>query len=485
MANEDAREVRTLKQLANRNVLLSTLMFIILLAAVAFAFYRANAGVQDLSGLYAQQNRLEQFKASLSNVLLPLNDFTLTGNKQDIGKIEAASKEFRRLYGEVSNNPVLRQEDHARLKEVNKLMSEVIRIAEDITSGKIPPVMAKNVTVVAQSLVFVGQEKLSDVTSHLEKILEQDTAQRTTDITTLAFINLGIILLLVVVMGFLSRNFASNISSTITGVAGDVGSVSDEILSAVDQQATMSDTQARSVAGVTNELEEMSEAAKKIATTAASVERIAAATAQAALEGAQAVQESIGYMDRIRGEVTTIAEKVTDAGRRAEQILESIDSIQEIADETHLLALNASIESAAAGEFGKRFAVVAGEVRRLSERAREFTEEIQTVVNEVHQSTHESIEVTQSGLKEVAQGVEITKRAGEVLEKMKTMSEKTNQAVRTISQATSRQDASSQEFVVTMRQISDLLHDSASQMQKSREASHRLSEVAEQLQKLV
>jgi methyl-accepting chemotaxis protein len=229
----------------------------------------------------------------------------------------------------------------------------------------------------------------------------------------------------------------------------------------------------------------MSEQARKIATTAKSVERIAMATSQSADEGAKAVKETIGYMDRVRQEVTTIAEKVTDAGHKAEQILESVDSIQEIADETHLLALNASIESAAAGEFGKRFAVVAGEVRRLSERARAFADEIQAVVNDVHTSTRESIEVTQEGLAEVAQGLEIAQRTSEALEKMQAMSKKTNQAVRAISQATGRQDESSQEFVLTMRQISDLLQDQATQMQKSRETSRRLNETAETLKNLV
>ncbi|MDQ6974334.1 MAG: methyl-accepting chemotaxis protein, partial [Mariprofundaceae bacterium] len=277
----------------------------------------------------------------------------------------------------------------------------------------------------------------------------------------------------------------TNIAGAIGKMSKGVSLASNEILTAVDSQATASATQAQSVAGVTMELEDMSGSAKKIATTAASVERIAAATATSAEEGAEAVNETIGYMERIRQEVALIAEKVTDSGRKSEQILESLGSLQELADETHLLALNASIESAAAGEFGKRFSVVAGEVRRLSERARQFTEEIQVVVDDVNQSTRESIEVTKKGLEEVDQGVTVAQYAGESLSKMKAMSDKTSQAVRTIAHATKRQDESSQEFVLTMRQISDLLQDSAAQMDKSRDASHRLNDVADDLQKLI
>ena len=485
MTNPEKAPVKSLRQLANRNIVLTMVLFAALIGAVLFAFDRAGKGLNELSELYGQQSRLEQFKSSMPNVLLPLNDYTLTQNQEDVPKIDKASQEFLRLYGEVTVLPILTDVDNKELQEVFELMQEVIGIADDIVSGKIPAAMAGNVTVVAQSLVSVGQEKMEEVTTRLETALASETAAKTAEIEKLAVINIALIVLVIVISALLSRSFINSVSTTISEVAKDVSYSSNEILGAVDQQANASDTQARSVSGVTMELEDMSVSAKKIAKTASSVERIAAATTQSANEGAAAVNEAIGFMEKIRQEVTTIAEKVSDAGRKAEQILESVDSIQEIADETHLLALNASIESAAAGEFGKRFAVVAGEVRRLSERARAFTEEIQTVVNDVHTSTKESIEVTKEGLIEVAQGVEIAKRASEALEKMQAMSEKTSQAVRTIAKATGQQDESSEEFVMTMRQIAELLKDSAVQMQKSREVSQRLNETADNLKKLV
>jgi methyl-accepting chemotaxis protein len=485
MTNRETEKSSNLRQMANRNTMLSIVLFAVLIGAVLFAFNRAGTGVEELSELYDQQARLEQFKSSLPSVLLPLNDYTLTRNPEDVTKLESASQEFLRLYGEVAALSILTDADNQELQEVFDLMQEVIGIADDIVSGKIPEAMAGNVTIVAQSLVSVGQEKMGVVTNRLKGALSEATGDKTSQIEQLALINIGIIVLVVIILVATSRGFVTKVSASISAVARDVSDSSSEILSAVDQQANASDTQARSVAGVTDEMGDMSEQAKKIATTAARVEQIAMATSQSADEGAKAVKEAIGYMDRIRQEVTIIAEKVTDAGRKAEQILESVDSIQEIADETHLLALNASIESAAAGEFGKRFAVVAGEVRRLSERARAFTDEIQTVVNDVHTSTQESIEVTQEGLAEVAQGLEIAQRASKALEKMQAMSAKTSQAVRAISQATGRQDESSREFMLTMRQISDLLQDQAVQMQKSRETTQRLNETAETLKTLV
>lgn len=485
MTDEQKRTVISIRQLARRNTLISIALFAILIGTVFFAFNRASAGINQISTLNSQQTSLERFRASLPNVLLPLNDFTLTGNKEDIGKIKQASNAFLKLYTQVSAMPSLQAADIKRLKEVHDLMQEVIKISQDITSGKIPTQMASNVTVVAQSLVFVAQDKLNSVATQLASSLSTEQSAKESQIQLYSMINVSIIIFIVFVMAFFNRSFVTNIAGAIGQMSEGVSHASSEILTAVDSQATASSTQAQSVAGVTMELEDMSGSAKKIATTAASVERIAAATATSAEEGAEAVNETIGYMERIRKEVALIAEKVTDSGRKSEQILESLGALQELADETHLLALNASIESAAAGEFGKRFSVVAGEVRRLSERARQFTEEIQIVVDDVNKSTRESIEVTKKGLEEVDKGVSVAKNAGQSLSKMKSMSEKTSQAVRTIAQATKRQDESSQEFVLTMRQISDLLQDSAAQMDKSRDASYRLNDVADDLQKLI
>jgi len=485
MTDEQKRTVISIRQLARRNTLISIALFAILIGTVFFAFNRASEGINQISTLNSQQTSLERFRASLPNVLLPLNDFTLTGNKEDIGKIKQASNAFLKLYTQVSAMPSLQAADIKKLKEVHDLMQEVIKISQDITSGKIPTQMASNVTVVAQSLVFVAQDKLNSVATQLASSLSTEQSAKESQIQLYSMINVGIIIFIVFVMAFFNRSFVTNIAGAIGQMSEGVSHASSEILTAVDSQATASSTQAQSVAGVTSELEEMSGSAKKIATTAASVERIAAATATSAEEGAEAVNETIGYMERIRKEVALIAEKVTDSGRKSEQILESLGALQELADETHLLALNASIESAAAGEFGKRFSVVAGEVRRLSERARQFTEEIQIVVDDVNKSTRESIEVTKKGLEEVDKGVSVAKNAGQSLSKMKSMSEKTSQAVRTIAQATKRQDESSQEFVLTMRQISDLLQDSAAQMDKSRDASYRLNDVADDLQKLI
>jgi len=477
--------VVSLRKRANRNVGISLLMLVILIGTAGFAANRANESFESLNKLYGEQIELERFRASLGSLLAPLNDFSLTGNKADAEKLTGASKEFSRLDNDVRNLSALLENDLKELKEVSGLMQQVIDMASSIVSGKIPASQAKNVTVVAQNLVFVAQEKVNTVATGLNERLNADVKDKRQQLSTLAIASLVVMLVLVLVLVVSSRYFVSSSANMITDVAYRVTNASGDILSAVDQQASASGTQAKSVEHVTDEMEDLSRDSQQIAKTSKDVVRIADATRKAAGDGGQAVIDAIRYMERIRGEVSSIAEKVTFAGEKAAQITESIGSIQEIAEETHLLALNASIESAAAGEFGKRFAVVAGEVRRLSERVREFTNEIQTVVDDVHRSSQDSIAVTREGLEEVAKGVEITKRAGEALQMLQTMSEKTSQAVQHIAKATDKQDASNREFIETMRQISQLLNDSNQQMQTTRESASHLRNVAEELHQMV
>jgi len=477
--------VISLRKRANRNVGISLLMLVILIGAAGFAVNRAGASFESLNKLYGEQLDLERFRTSLGSLLAPLNDFTLTGNKADAEKLTAATKEFSRLNNDVGNLSTLSTQDLKQLKEVSGLMQQVINMANSIVSGKIPASQANNVTVVAQNLVFVAQKKVNIVATGLNERLNADVKDKKQQLSTLAIVSLVVMLVLVMVMVISGRYFVASSTGMITDVAYRVTNASSEILSAVDQQASASGTQTKSVEHVTEEMEGLSHDSAQIASTSKQVVRIADATRKSAGEGGQAVIDAITYMERIKAGVTSIAEKVTFAGEKASQITESIGSIQEIAEEAHLLALNASIESAAAGEFGKRFAVVAGEVRRLSDRVREFTDEIQTVVDDVHYSSQDSIAVTKEGLEEVAKGVEIAKRASEALKMMQAMSGKTSQAVQHIAKATGEQDVSNREFIETMRQISQLLNDSNQQMQTTRESASHLRDVAEELHRMV
>jgi len=255
---------------------------------------------------------------------------------------------------------------------------------------------------------------------------------------------------------------------------------STQVLANAEDHASGSVQQAASIAQVTATMEELTNTAKQIAHSAMSVERIADDSARAAHTGYESVGEALAAMENIRRRVEDIAGKTLLLGERSRRISEVLNLIKEIAGEIHLLAVNAAIESAAAGEHGKRFAVVASEVRRLAERTRDSAEEIKSIVGEIQSATHSSVMATEQGVKEVESGVTLATGARGSLEQIIQMVDRTTQAIRQITLATQQQQSASEQIVETMREVAAVTSESAAGMKQSAAAVGELNALADQ-----
>jgi len=255
---------------------------------------------------------------------------------------------------------------------------------------------------------------------------------------------------------------------------------STQVLTAAEDHASGSVQQAASIAQVTATMEELTNTAKQIAMSATSVEKIADDSAQAAHAGYESVGEALEAMEKIRRRVADISGKTLLLGERSQRISEVLNLIKDIAGEIHLLAVNAAIESAAAGEHGKRFAVVASEVRRLAERTRESAEEIKGIVGEIQSATNTSVLATEQGVKEVENGVSLATRARGSLEQIIQMVDRTTQAIRQITFATQQQQSASEQIVQTMREVAEVTRHAASGMKQSAHSVGELKQLADQ-----
>ncbi|EFO79744.1 chemotaxis sensory transducer [Oscillochloris trichoides DG-6] len=251
------------------------------------------------------------------------------------------------------------------------------------------------------------------------------------------------------------------------------------------QQAGGAADQASAVSQVSTTIEELGSTARQIAQASEHVAMAAQQTLENLSSGQSAVDESIQAMERIRGRVQDVSSRVLSLGERSQQIGEIIDLIDDISDETHLLALNAAIEAAGAGEHGRRFAVVAAEVKSLANRTLAAAKEVKGVIAEIRQATSVAVLAAEEGSKAVERGVELAHRAGQVMDSIVMVAERTAQSAAEIGLATAQQQSASEQVVETMREVAEVARQSALGARQMAESAATLTAIADRLHGIV
>jgi len=245
----------------------------------------------------------------------------------------------------------------------------------------------------------------------------------------------------------------SNAVSDLNVIIGQVGSGAGEITSRVEAASAA--------------LIEMAGAISSAAAASDEVNGVAAGAASAADHGRTAVLETVAEMDRIKDTVETASIKVTELGAKSDQIGAIVETIDDIAEQTNLLALNAAIEAARAGEQGKGFAVVADEVRKLAERSSRATKEIAALIADVQRGTEEAVAAMRAGAAEVEHGSQLAAQAGASLDDISSSVAATKAAVERITIAVSAMSRASSGVVSAsdaIALIAGQTNDAASQM---------------------
>jgi methyl-accepting chemotaxis protein len=327
-------------------------------------------------------------------------------------------------------------------RSVNKPMHEMLTTIDDIASGKRD--LTSRVDETRKDEIGQLAAGVNRFVSKLQNLL-QSTAQASTDVTTSS------------------------------------GAIQDLAASMADHM----DQQADKVRQIASAMTEMSASASEVAQQASEAAKAANESGTVAEQGGKTVSTSIEGMQSIRGAVQKSTKAVNTLGERSQAIGQMIAIINDIADQTNLLALNAAIEAARAGEHGRGFAVVADEVRKLADRTTKATDEIAQSIRQIQEETNAAVASMDEGAKQVEVGAELTARAGSDLERIVKSAGSVNSMVNAIATAAQEQSSTTEHVSRALDDISTATNQTRQSAQEALTAIQSLAERANGLKRAI
>ncbi len=279
--------------------------------------------------------------------------------------------------------------------------------------------------------------------------------------------------------------FLNELIMKVRDQASDLTRVAEEVSATSSETANAMDEQNKQVIQVSAAIEQMSASVTEMARQSAGASGDAQQSGDAANEGGKIVAETIEGMDSIREAVSATATAVANLGKRGEEIGQIIDVINDIADQTNLLALNAAIEAARAGEHGRGFAVVADEVRKLADRTTKATEEVAESIKAIQKETGEAVERMNTGTTQVETGIERASTAGQSLDRIVASAQDVAGKIQSIAAAAEEQSAASEQVSRSVEAVAGVTRQTNEGAQQMAQAAAQLTSSAETLSELM
>ena len=264
-----------------------------------------------------------------------------------------------------------------------------------------------------------------------------------------------------------------------------LSSASSEILAAATQVASSSVETATAVSQTTSTVEEVRQISESSSAKAKAVADNAQKTTEIAQNGKKAVESLVEVMNNIRERVESIAESVVRLSEQGQAIGEIIASVNDIADQSNLLSVNAAIEAAKAGEYGKGFGVVAQEIKGLAEQSRQATTKVRAILLDVQKGTSAAVMATEQGNKAVEIGVRQSREAGESIRVLADSVTEAAQAAVQIAASNQQQMAGISQVTTAMENIKQGSTQTAASTKQAEMAARNLNELAQKIKQLM
>jgi len=288
-----------------------------------------------------------------------------------------------------------------------------------------------------------------------------------------------------VLAGFFAFGLTRALNKQIGSAVQHIQSSSTELQSAANQQTSGTREQVTSMNEISTTIKELLATSRQIAESAQHVSHIAEDTASSARNGDLIVQRTQESMQTIKRQVDLIVTHMLDLGKKSQQAGGILEIINELAEQTNILSINATIEAAGAGEMGKRFVVVADEIRKLADRVAGSTKDIRTLIDDIRSAVNTTIMATEGGSKAVDAGAkqfsEVTVSFTQIVELVKT----TTEAAREIELSTKQQSTSVEQVSSAMTTIAQTAKESETSSNQTLQTVSELTSLSKALARLV
>ncbi|MCH8140085.1 MAG: hypothetical protein IH908_00665 [Proteobacteria bacterium] len=267
----------------------------------------------------------------------------------------------------------------------------------------------------------------------------------------------------------------NNLSVQVSKAAGETQNTAKNLASAAENQA-------REIGAASQAINEMAISIDQVSSNAAESAAVAERAVEIANKGAEVVQDTIQGMETIRGQIQETSKRIKRLGESSQEIGDIVSLINDIADQTNILSLNAAIQASMAGDAGRGFAVVADEVQRLAERSSAATKQIAALVKTIQTDTNEAVISMEQTTSEVVGGAKRAQDAGVALEEIENVSTNLAELIQAISNAARQQAASAGDVSSTMNVIQEITAQTVNGSEQTAASIGNLAGIAKEMQ---
>ena len=439
----------------------------------------------DASVLVGRSNKalvqLEHVRSLVKDADASLRDFLLTGAEDSLEPLRQARegwvKELAELRELISDNPEQLRRLDALQSLIERKMVSLQAIGEVRRAQGLDAARNALNTVEGQALMDSLNKLMAEMHQVEAALLATRDRLLVEEIHTFNqyfFIDgICIIILVLATAALIGRNLGRRLQTAIAQVQGS----STELHSAASQQVTGAREQASATTEISTTVKELLATSRQIAASAQQVAHVADDTAGAARTGNETVQHAQDAIDTVRRQVDSIVNHMLELGKRSQEVGGILDIINELAEQTNILAINATIESAGAGEHGRRFGVVAEEIRKLADRVGEATKDIRVLIDEIRAASNTTIMATEDGSKAVQSSA---RQFGDVAGNFRRIAE----MVRANLDVAREIELSTQQQTTAVEQVNVAIQEVALTARQSEVSSNQTLQTAQQLTQL-